>query len=301
MITDDNQTGASARMLVEGFFDPVSSTISYLVADLQTSRCALVDTVLDYDASSGSTARTSANQMIFRVRELNLAVDWILESHVHADHLSAAPYIKSVLGGRIGIGAAITAVQRVFGAIYNVAAVMAHDGSQFDHLFADGEQFSIGGLAATVMHTPGHTPACVSYLVGDGVHRAAFVGDTLFMPDFGTARCDFPGGDPRQLYCSIGRLLALPDDTVVYLCHDYQPGGRDLHFKTTIGVQKASNIHVAEGISEDNFVAMRRARDAKLKVPALMLAAVQVNMCAGRLPEPEENGVRYLRIPLNAM
>lgn len=301
MTTNDNKMGARARMLVEGFFDSVSSTISYLVADLETSRCALVDTVLDYDAASGRTSRTSADRLIARVRELNLTVDWILESHVHADHLSAAPYLKSVLGGRIGIGAAITAVQRAFGVIYNVDALAARDGSQFDHLFADGEQFGIGGLAGTVMCTPGHTPACVSYLVNDGAHRAVFVGDTLFMPDFGTARCDFPGGDPHQLYHSIDRLLALPDDTVVYLCHDYQPGGRALRFETTIGVQKASNIHVAAGTSEEHFVAMRRARDARLRIPALMLPAVQVNMCAGRLPEPEENGVRYLRIPLNAM
>lgn len=301
MTANNNKTGEFASLLVEGFFDSVSSTISYLIAHLETSRCALVDTVLDYDASSGRTGRTSADQLIARVRELNLAVDWILESHVHADHLSAAPYLKSVLGGRIGIGAGITAVQRAFGPIYNLDAVAAQDGSQFDHLFADGEQFSIGGLAGMVMHTPGHTPACVSYLVGDGVHRAVFVGDTLFMPDFGTARCDFPGGDPHQLYRSIERLLALPDDTVVYLCHDYQPGGRAPRFKTTIGAQKASNIHVAAGISEDHFVAMRRARDAGLGMPALMLPAVQVNMCAGRLPEPEDNGVRYLRIPLNAM
>lgn len=296
-----HKTGAFASLLVEGFFDPVSSTISYLVADLETSRCALVDTVLDYDASSGRTGRTSADQLIARVRELNLAVDWILESHVHADHLSAAPYLKSMLGGRIGIGAGITAVQRAFGAIYNLDAAGAQDGSEFDHLFADGEQFSIGGLAGTVMHTPGHTPACVSYLVGDGVQRAVFVGDTLFMPDSGTARCDFPGGDPHRLYRSIDRLLALPDDTVVYLCHDYPPGGRAPRFETTIGAQKAFNIHVAAGTQEDHFVAMRRARDARLRMPALMLPAVQVNMCAGRLPEPENNGVRYLRIPLNAM
>ena len=301
MTVDNNKTGGLASLLVEGFFDSVSSTISYLVADLATSRCALVDTVLDYDAASGRTGRTSADQLIARVRELNLAMDWILESHVHADHLSAAPYLKSVLGGRIGIGAGITTVQRAFGAIYNLDAVAAKDGSQFDHLFADGERFSIGCLEGMVMHTPGHTPACVSYLVDDGLQHAVFVGDTLFMPDFGTARCDFPGGDPHQLYRSIDRLLALPDDTVVYLCHDYQPGGRALRFKTTIGAQKASNIHVAAGTSEDNFVAMRRARDAGLGMPALMLSAVQVNMRAGRLPEPEDNGVRYLRIPLNVM
>lgn len=292
----------NGRLQVEGHFDAATSTVSYIVLDAANGRCALIDTVLDYDAASGRTSRAGADRLIARVRELGAQVDWILETHVHADHLSAAPYLQSVLGGRTGVGAQIAAVQRVFGALFHAGPQFRHDGSQFDHLFGDGESFHLGALTVTALHTPGHTPACVSYVVADGGEGAgaAFVGDTLFMPDYGTARCDFPGGDARQLYRSIARLLALPPATRLYTCHDYQPGGRAVCFETTVQRQRDSNIHVGRGAAEDSFVAMRTARDATLAMPALMLPAVQVNMRGGRLPEPEANGVRYLKIPLDA-
>jgi glyoxylase-like metal-dependent hydrolase (beta-lactamase superfamily II) len=265
----------------------------------------LVDSVLDYDPKSGRTAHTSADRLIERVRELDAKVQWILETHVHADHLSAAPYLKDALGGQLGIGRHITTVQRVFGSLFNAGAEFARDGRQFDHLFADDESFSIGGLKARAMHTPGHTPACMTYVVSDGdgvnVDRAAFVGDTLFMPDYGTARCDFPGGDARTLYRSINKVLSLPPDTTLYMCHDYQPGGRDVQFISTVAEEREKNIHVRNGISEEEFVAMRHARDATLGMPTLILPSVQVNMRAGQLPEPEDNGMRYIKIPLNAV
>jgi glyoxylase-like metal-dependent hydrolase (beta-lactamase superfamily II) len=294
-----------SNMQVEGFFDPATQTISYLVFDRQTRACALIDSVLDYDPKSGRTARTSADRLIARVRELDARVDWILETHVHADHLSAAPYLKETLGGQLGIGQHIATVQRVFGALFNAGADFAPDGRQFDHLFADGEAFSIGSLTARAMHTPGHTPACMTYVVsdGEGVNQdmAAFVGDTLFMPDYGTARCDFPGGDARILFRSINKVLGLPPQTALYMCHDYQPGGRDLQYVSTVAEEREKNIHVRDGISEDEFVAMRSARDATLGMPTLILPSVQVNMRAGQLPEPEDNGVRYIKIPLNAV
>ena len=288
-----------AGMLVEGFHDAASGTLSYLVMDRASRQCALIDSVLDYQAASGQVSHAGADRLIARVRKLGATVTWILETHVHADHLSAAPYLQSVLGGRVGIGARIAAVQRVFGAFYHAGAQFRTDGSQFDHLFGDGESFHIGALGVTALHTPGHTPACVSYVVADGGDGAAFVGDTLFMPDFGTARCDFPGGDARQLYRSIARLLALPPATRLYTCHDYQPGGRALCFESTVQQQRDGNLHIGGGMSEDAFVAMRTARDATLAVPALMLPSVQDNMRGGRLPEPEANGVRYLKIPLD--
>ncbi len=297
------------KLQVEGFFDPATWTVSYIVLDRSTQHCAVLDSVLDYDPKSGRTSHDSADRLVARVRELGAKVQWILETHVHADHLSAAQYLKQTLGGRIGIGRQITTVQQVFGKLFNAGESFARDGRQFDHLFADGETFAIGELMVQALHTPGHTPACMSYLVNDG-HRdgtgvqrslSVFVGDTLFMPDHGTARCDFPGGDARTLYQSINQLLSMPHDTQLYMCHDYQPGGRELQFVSTVGEEREKNVHVRNGISEDEFVAMRQARDATLAMPTLILPSVQVNMRAGQLPEPEANGTRYLKIPLNAV
>lgn len=286
---------------IEGHFDPATSTVSYLVLDRATRQCALLDSVLDYDPKSGRTSTSSADHLIQRVQELDASVQWILETHAHADHLSAAPYLKRKLGGRIAIGEHIRQVQDVFGALFNAGSEFAHDGSQFDHLFADGERFQIGTLQARVMHTPGHTPACITYVVEEGDQIAAFVGDTLFMPDYGTARCDFPGGNARTLFHSINKVLSLPPHTRIYLCHDYQPNGRQLQFVTTVAEERSNNIHVRDGISEEEFVAMRSARDATLAMPVLLLPSVQVNMRAGQLPPAEANGVRYLKIPLDAV
>lgn len=288
-------------MQIEGFFDSATSTVSYLVLDRRSLQCALIDSVLDFDPKSGRTRTDSADRLIARVRELGAQVQWILETHVHADHLSAAPYLKERLGGRLGIGEHITTVQHVFGKLFNAGTQFARDGSQFDHLFSDGEEFSIGTRKAKAMHTPGHTPACMTYVVADGGETAAFVGDTLFMPDYGTARCDFPGGDARTLFRSINKVLSLPAATRLYMCHDYQPGGREVQFVSTVAEEREKNIHVRSGISEEEFVAMRTSRDAKLDMPVLILPSVQVNMWAGHLPEPEENGRRYLKIPLNAI
>ncbi|HEX8614424.1 MAG TPA: MBL fold metallo-hydrolase [Telluria sp.] len=292
---------STAAFQVEGFFDAATSTVSYLVHDPATACCALIDSVLDFDQTSGRTGTTSADRLIARVGELGARVEWILETHVHADHLTAAQYLQQRLGGRTGIGRHIAAVQEVFGTLLNTGAGMARDGSQFDHLFADGEPFRIGSVECRAMHTPGHTPACLSYLVGHGARLAAFVGDTLFMPDYGTARCDFPGGDAATLYRSINKVLALPDDTLLYMCHDYQPGGRDVRFVSTVAEERAHNVHVGGGVTEGDFVAMRTRRDATLAMPALILPSVQVNMRAGRFPEPESNGQRYLKIPIDAL
>jgi len=282
---------------IESFFDEATNTVSYIVFDRSTHACAVVDSVLDYDPKSGRTSTASADRIIARVRELDARLEWILETHVHADHLSAAPWIKQQLGGRLGIGEHIVTVQQVFGKLFNAGTEFERDGSQFDHLFRDGESFTIGSLQARALHTPGHTPACMSYLIED----AAFVGDTLFMPDYGTARCDFPGGDARTLYRSIQRLLSLPPETRLFMCHDYMPDGRAPRWETTVADERAHNIHVHEGISEDDFVAMRSARDATLDMPVLILPSVQVNMRAGHLPPPEDNGTRYLKIPLDAL
>ena len=281
---------------IRSFFDPTTYTVTHVVSDPATQRAAIIDSVLDYDPKSGRTATRSADAVIAHVREAGLTVDWHLETHAHADHLSAAPYLKAQLGGRIAIGEHIRDVQRVFKGLFN-AADLRTDGGEFDHLFRDGETFAIGQLQARVLHTPGHTPACVSYVVG----RDAFIGDTLFMPDYGTARCDFPGGDARVLYQSIRKLLALGDDLRLHLCHDYMPGGREVRWETTAGEERQANIHVREGVSEDEFVKMRTARDRTLDMPVLMLPAVQVNARAGRLPPAEDNGVSYLKIPLNAL
>ncbi|MEO8938350.1 MAG: MBL fold metallo-hydrolase [Burkholderiaceae bacterium] len=292
-------------MLVEGHFDPGTSTVSYIVFDKVTKQCALIDSVLDYDPKSGRTSHTSADQLIARVHALGATVQWILETHVHADHLSAAPYLKKHLGGKLAIGEHIKTVQTVFGQLFNAGREFSRSGRQFDHLFADGESFQIGSLQARAMHTPGHTPACLTYVVSDGEgidsSVAAFVGDTLFMPDYGTARCDFPGGDARTLYRSINKVLSLPPETLLYMCHDYQPGGREVQFVSTVAEERAKNVHVRNGISEEEFVAMRHARDATLDMPTLILPSVQVNMRGGQLPEPEDNGTRYIKIPLNAV
>ena len=285
------------RADITAYFDTATYTVSYVVADPATRRAAIVDSVLDFDPKSGRTKTESADKIIAHVRESELVVDWILETHAHADHLTAAPYLKAHLGGQIAIGAHIIAVQAVFKEVFNTGDSFATDGSQFDTLFADGDRFPIGDLDAQVLHTPGHTPACVSYSVGDAV----FVGDTLFMPDFGTARTDFPNGDAATLYRSIGRLLALPAETRLFMCHDYGPGGRDYAWETTVAAQRAGNIHVHDGISEDDFVRMRTERDKTLDMPALILPAIQVNMRAGHLPPPESNGVSYLKLPMNAL
>lgn len=286
---------------VEGLFDEATSTISYLVMDRQTLKCALIDSVLDYDPKSGRTSYSSADKLIARVEALGASVQWILETHVHADHLSAAAYLKTKLGGQVAIGSHITQVQKTFAALFNAEAGFARDGSQFDVLLEDEYVLMIGNLRARALHTPGHTPACMSYVVEDAGEKAVFVGDTLFMPDYGTARCDFPGADARTLYRSIRRLLALPDHTQLFMCHDYLPEGRALRFVTTVAEQRTSNVHIHQGVSEDEFVAMREARDATLDMPVLILPAVQVNMRSGQLPEPESNGVRYLKIPLNQL
>lgn len=282
---------------IRAFFDQATWTMTYVVKDPNSTACAIVDSVLDFDAASGRTKTDSADKVIAMVQSEGLDVEWIVETHVHADHLSAAPYLHNTLGGQIGIGAHITDVQEIFGNLFNAEPEFRRDGSQFDQLFKDGDTFRIGGMEAEALHTPGHTPACMAYHVGD----ALFVGDTLFMPDFGTARCDFPGGDARVLYQSIQKLLAFPPETRLFMCHDYMPGGRELKYESTVAEQKASNIHVHEGISEDEFVKMRAAKDQTLDMPKLILPSVQVNMRAGDLPPAEDNGVRYLKIPLDAV
>ncbi len=288
-------------MYVEGFFDPATSTVSYILLDLQSRACAVIDSVLDFDPKSGRTRTESADRLLARVDELGGSIQWLLETHIHADHLSAAPYLRKRAGGQLAMGTCVTQVQGVFGEVFNAGPEFATDGSQFDRLFGDGERFAVGNLTVEVLHTPGHTPACVTYVVRDGETAAAFVGDTLFMPDYGTARCDFPGGDARALFRSIKKVLSLPPQTALYLCHDYQPGGRALKFTTSVQEQREGNIHIRDGISEDTFVDMRTARDSTLSMPVLMLPAVQVNMRAGKLPEPEENGVAYLKIPIDAL
>ncbi len=282
---------------VKAFFDPATWTVSYVVFDAPGGHCALVDSVLDYDPKSGRTRTDSADQLIAFVREQNLMVDWILETHAHADHLSAAPYLRNHLGGKIAIGGKITQVQNVFKGIFHLEPEFATNGSQFDHLFEDGDTFAIGTLQAQALSVPGHTPACMAYQVGDAV----FVGDTLFMPDVGTARCDFPGGNAHTLYQSVRKLLSLPPETRLFMCHDYPPEGRAAQWECTVADQRARNIHVHDGVSEAEFVAMRTKRDAGLAMPVLILPSVQVNIRAGELPPPEANGVRYLKIPLNAL
>ena len=284
------------RPLVESFFDAPTNTLSYVIRDPDSEHCAIVDSVLNLDYPSGTLSFDGANAIIAYVQAQELVVDWLLETHVHADHLSAAPYLQQQLGGQIAIGAEITTVQQVFGQVFNAGDGFARDGSQFDVLISDGHEIAIGGLIGRALHTPGHTPACMTYVFGD----AAFVGDTLFMPDYGTARCDFPGGDAATLYRSIQRILELPDETRIFVCHDYMPNGRPMAFETSVADERAANIHVHEGVSEDDFVAMREARHATLDMPNLILPSLQVNMRAGHVPPPESGGQFFLKLPLNA-
>jgi glyoxylase-like metal-dependent hydrolase (beta-lactamase superfamily II) len=282
------------KPVVESFFDPATWTVSHVVYEKQGSACAVIDSVLDYDPKSGRTRTGSADKLVAFIRDNGLRTDWVLETHAHADHLSAAHYLRGLLGGKIAIGAAITEVQKVFAGIFNVEAGFRPDGHQFDRLLHDGETFAIGALDAEAMAVPGHTPACMAYRIGDAV----FVGDTLFMPDVGTARCDFPGGDAHVLYRSMRRLLDLPGKTRLFMCHDYPPEGRPAAWQSTVAEQRAANIHVHDGVGEDDFVAMRSARDATLEMPVLILPSVQVNIRAGHLPPADTNGVSYLRIPV---
>lgn len=287
----------SAQITTQAFFDPETWTVTYVVSDNQSGHAAIIDPVLDYDFKSGRTSTTSADRVRAYLADKQLHVDWILETHAHADHLSGAHYLKEHVGGRIAIGENIRAVQSTFKAVFNLEPSFLPNGSQFDHLFKEGETFKIGDVEATALLVPGHTPADMAYRVEDSV----FVGDTLFMPDVGTARADFPGGDVHALYRSIHKLLALPQETKMYVCHDYPPASRTPQWQTTVGEQRANNIHVHDGITEEAFVAMRTARDATLGMPALILPAIQVNVRAGDLPPPEDNGIRYLKIPVNTL
>lgn len=294
----DSARSGGAVPVIRTFFDPATFTATHVVHDPETRRAAIIDPVRDFDQPSGRTSHDSSSQVIAYVRELGLTVDWLLETHAHADHLSDAPYLQQELGGTLVIGRQIVTVQGVFAGVFNEPASFARDGSQFDRLVDDGDRFAIGSIEAIALHVPGHTPACMAYVIGDAV----FVGDTLFMPDYGTARCDFPGGDARTLYRSIRRLLSLPDETRVFLCHDYLAPGRDAYvWETTVGAERTANVHVHVGVDEDQFVAMREARDKTLAMPRLILPSIQVNIRGGHLPEPEPNGVRYLKLPLDLL
>ena len=297
-VIEDCRAGEMPTPIVRAFFDEATFTASYVVHDPVTRVAAIVDSVLDFDAASGRTQRGSADAIVAYVEREGLTVDWLLETHAHADHLSAAPYLQERLGGKLAIGREIIHVQETFGKLFNAGTEFERDGSQFDRLFDDGDTFQLGQVQATVLHVPGHTPADLAYVIGDAV----FPGDTIFMPDFGTARADFPGGDPHQLYRSIRRLLSLPREGRLFLCHDYKAPGRDDYaWETTIGAQRDANVHVHDGIDEDSFVAMRTERDRSLSMPKLIMPAIQVNMRGGHLPDPEPNGTRYLKIPLDAV
>ena len=292
------RANSAMRPEVAGFFDPATFTVTYVVHDPATMEAAIIDSVLDFDPNSGRTSTASADTVIDYVTSHNLKVMWLLETHAHADHFSAAPYLQEKLGGKIAIGEHITTVQQVFGKLFNAGTEFERDGSQFDVLFKDGDTFAIGNLPVTVMHVPGHTPACIAYVVGEAV----FVGDTMFMPDYGTARADFPGGDARKLFRSLRRILLLPGDTRLFMCHDYLPKNRTQYvWETTVAAERRDNIHAHDGITEDAFVAMREARDATLDMPRLILPSVQVNMRAGHMPPPDDNGVTYLKLPVNAV
>ncbi len=294
-LTRDDIVDLDLKPEVTGFFDPETATISYVVKDPNSDHCAIIDPVLDYDPVSGHTNTRSADRLIRHVQDNGLEVDWIIETHAHADHLSAAPYVKERVGGKIGIGRNIETVQKTFGRIFNDEKALQGSPDDFDHLFEDGEEETIGSMRAVALHTPGHTPACMTHVIGD----AAFVGDTIFMPDVGTARADFPGGDARTLYRSIRRILSLPEQTRIFVCHDYPPKGREPAWETTVGEQRRKNIHVRDGITEDEFVKMRTERDATLSLPRLIIPSIQVNIHAGKLPAPEDNGIRYLKVPLD--
>jgi len=290
-------TAQNTRPIVHGIFDKATWTVTYIVHSGVGTACAIIDSVLDYDPKSGRTSTTSADKVVAYVQAHQLQVTWILETHAHADHVSAASYLKKLLGGKTAIGAHITQVQKVFKGIFNLEPAFKQDGSQFDQLLDGDEAFEVGDMTGKVLFVPGHTPACVAYQLGDAV----FVGDTLFMPDVGTARCDFPGGDARALYASTRKILSLPPETRLFMCHDYPPNDRPVAFETTVAAQRAHNIHVHDGITEDQFVEMRTKRDATLEMPVLILPAVQINIRAGELPPQESNGVAYLKIPLNAL
>jgi len=287
----------ATRPEVKGFFDKETNTISYVVKDPSSSSCAIIDSVMDFDYASGRISFKSADTVIEHVRANGLTVEWLIETHAHADHLSAAPYIQERLGGKIGIGEQITVVQEEFGKIFNEGTAFQRDGSQFDRLFGEGDTYAIGAMKAFVMHTPGHTPACMTHVIGD----AAFVGDTLFMPDGGTARADFPGGCARMLYRSIKKVLSLPPEMRLFICHDYGPNGREIRWETTVAEERERNIHVRDGVSEDEYVAVRTARDKQLSMPKLIIPSIQVNIRGGNLPEPDENGKRFLRVPVNGL
>ncbi len=282
---------------VTAFFDKETNTISYVVKDPASASCAIIDSVMDIDYAAGRISYQSADAIIDHVRKNGLVVEWLIETHAHADHLSAAPYIQEKLGGKLGIGEHIKTVQEVFGKVFNEGTAFRRDGSQFDRLFKDGDTYRIGSMNAFVMHTPGHTPACTTHVIGN----AAFVGDTLFMPDGGTARADFPGGDARIVYRSIKRVLELPEKMRLFMCHDYGPNGREIRWETSVAEERTHNIHVRDGVSEDEFVAMREARDKTLAVPKLIVPSLQVNIRGGRLPEPDESGNRYLKVPVNGL
>lgn len=290
------QPNPSIKPEVFPFFDKATNTFSYIVKDPESNACAIIDSVMEFDYPSATTRFNGADEIIAHVKAKSLTVQWIIETHVHADHLSAAPYLQEKLGGQIAIGSNITAVQQLFAKVFNLGGEFAQDGSQFDRLLSDGDSYHIGSMTAYAIHTPGHTPACMVHVIGD----AAFVGDTLFMPDGGTARADFPGGDARKLYQSIQKVLSLPSETRLFMCHDYCPDGREVEYETTVAAQRGNNIHVHNGIAEDDFVALREKRDATLGMPTLILPALQVNMRAGHLPDTEDNGSAYLKIPLNA-
>ena len=292
------QQADPAAVQVRSFFDEATFTVTHVLSDPATGKAAIIDSVLDFDPASGRTSTTSADAVIAYVREQGLEVEWLLETHAHADHLSAAPYVQEKLGGRLAIGRHILTVQNVFGKIFNEGTRFTRDGSQFDHLFDEGDRFSVGSIPAIALHVPGHTPADMAYVIGDAV----FIGDTLFMPDYGSARADFPGGDAHILYRSVRRLLSLPEASRLFLCHDYKAPGRDTYaWETTVAEQRRGNVHLHDGISEDDFVAMRKARDATLDMPRLILPSIQINMRGGHFPEPEENGVSYLKLPLNQL
>ena len=292
------QQADPAAVQVRSFFDEATFTVTHVLSDPASGKAAIIDSVLDFDPASGRTSTSSADALIAYIREQDLEVEWLLETHAHADHLSAAPYLQEQLGGKLAIGRHILTVQETFSKIFNEGTRFARDGSQFDHLFDEGDRFSVGSIPAIALHVPGHTPADMAYVIGDAV----FIGDTLFMPDYGSARADFPGGDAHILYRSVRRLLSLPEASRLFLCHDYKAPGRDTYaWETTVAEQRRSNVHLHDGISEDDFVAMRKARDATLDMPRLILPSIQVNMRGGHFPEPEENGVSYLKLPLNRL
>jgi glyoxylase-like metal-dependent hydrolase (beta-lactamase superfamily II) len=296
-MADDYPIDLTVKPEVIGFFDPQTNTISYIVKDPNSPACAVVDPVMDIDYAAGRISPGSADKIIAVIRERGLRIDWLIETHAHADHLSAAPYIQQKLGGKLGIGENITVIQDTFGKIFNEGTEFQRDGSQFDRLFTDGDTYRIGTMTAHVLHTPGHTPACMTHVIGD----AAFVGDTLFMPDGGSARADFPGGDARELYRSIKRVLSLPAETRLFMCHDYGPNGRDIKWETSVADERAHNIHVRDGVTEDEFVKMRETRDKQLAMPKLIIPSIQVNMRAGHLPPKDESGKTFLKVPVNGL